>query len=222
MKFDVDKVMETTLKWVEFNMNTPVRLAPKIPEHAFAYVLLAQGRGELRKFLEVLSTLDNREIALEIGIFYGGTFAAWSQIFNHVIGMDIDKNACDFVDKRLDEFGCPSKKYFIAENSQSSMAKYKLKELLGDRKLSFLFIDGAHSYEALKLDFENYVHLVKSGGIIGIHDVGGENTPHTSEEVFVGLNKYAMEISKNNYKYDVSLMSFIHFDHGGIGWCVKK
>jgi predicted O-methyltransferase YrrM len=34
----------------------------------------------------------------------------------------------------------------------------------------FLFIDGDHSYEGVKQDFEMYSHLVTSGGLIAFHD----------------------------------------------------
>jgi len=38
--------------------------------------------------------------------------------------------------------------------------------ILGSRKLDFLFIDGDHSYEGVRRDFEMYSPLVREGGII--------------------------------------------------------
>ena len=37
--------------------------------------------------------------------------------------------------------------------------------------LDFLFIDGDHTYEGVKQDYEMYKHLVKPGGWIGFHDI---------------------------------------------------
>ena len=45
-----------------------------------------------------------------------------------------------------------------------------------DELVDFLFIDGDHSLEGVKLDDEQYGQLVRSGGIIAFHDV---TTPHT-------------------------------------------
>ena len=37
--------------------------------------------------------------------------------------------------------------------------------------MDVLFIDGDHSYEGVKKDFELYSLLVKKGGIIAFHDI---------------------------------------------------
>ena len=37
--------------------------------------------------------------------------------------------------------------------------------------MDFLFIDGDHSYEGAKQDFENYSKLVRPGGLIALHDI---------------------------------------------------
>ncbi|WP_343302860.1 class I SAM-dependent methyltransferase [Chitinophaga niabensis] len=39
--------------------------------------------------------------------------------------------------------------------------------------VDFLFIDGDHSYNGVKADYENYAPLVRSGGLIVFHDVYG-------------------------------------------------
>ena len=46
-----------------------------------------------------------------------------------------------------------------------------MKELLGDRPVDFLFIDGDHRYEGVSQDFELYSPLVADGGLIGFHDI---------------------------------------------------
>lgn len=39
-----------------------------------------------------------------------------------------------------------------------------------DKKIDYLFIDGDHTYEVVKKDFEDWYPHVKTGGIISIHD----------------------------------------------------
>ena len=40
-----------------------------------------------------------------------------------------------------------------------------------DKPIDFLFIDNDHSFEGVKADFENFSPYVKSGGLVGFHDV---------------------------------------------------
>ena len=46
----------------------------------------------------------------------------------------------------------------------------EVESILGEELLDFLFIDGDHTYEGVKQDYEMYRHLVKPGGWIGFHD----------------------------------------------------
>jgi predicted O-methyltransferase YrrM len=47
----------------------------------------------------------------------------------------------------------------------------QVKQLFGGSEIDFLFIDGDHSYEGVKRDWEMYSTLVRKGGIIAFHDV---------------------------------------------------
>ena len=47
----------------------------------------------------------------------------------------------------------------------------EVSRLLGSDGLDILFVDGDHSYEGVKRDFEMYGPLVRNGGIIGFHDI---------------------------------------------------
>jgi predicted O-methyltransferase YrrM len=46
-----------------------------------------------------------------------------------------------------------------------------VESILVDDKLDFLFIDGDHTYEGVKKDFEMYSPLVRKGGLIAFHDI---------------------------------------------------
>ncbi len=47
----------------------------------------------------------------------------------------------------------------------------RVKAALRDQALDYLFIDGDHTYEGVKRDFELYAPLVRKGGIIALHDI---------------------------------------------------
>jgi cephalosporin hydroxylase len=48
-----------------------------------------------------------------------------------------------------------------------------VKKLFGGSEIDFLFIDGDHTYDGVKRDWEMYAPLVRRGGIIAFHDVAG-------------------------------------------------
>ncbi len=85
--------------------------------------------------------------------------------------------------------------FLIGGDSHDPKMLKKVKEILGGRKLDFLFIDGDHTYEGVRRDFEMYFPLVRKGGIIAFHDIV-PHPPETGAEV----DKFWNEI-KNNYKY---------------------
>jgi len=70
-----------------------------------------------------------------------------------------------------------------------------IKKILGDSKLDLLFIDGDHTYEGVKRDFEMYSPLVRKGGIITFHDI----VPGPPENVG-GVPTFWNEI-KQNFTY---------------------
>jgi predicted O-methyltransferase YrrM len=73
-----------------------------------------------------------------------------------------------------------------------------IKNILDDRKVDFLFIDGDHTYEGVTRDFEMYSPLVKRGGIIAIHDIVPASPENVGGVPDSGI-KYA--ISTKNIKY---------------------
>lgn len=60
---------------------------------------------------------------------------------------------------------------FIKETSIDAYYNFFVRQ---DIKIDFLFIDGDHSYEGVKADFELYSKLLTDRGIIAIHDTDKE------------------------------------------------
>jgi len=61
--------------------------------------------------------------------------------------------------------------FLIQGDSHSIETLRKIKAILRDNKVDFIFIDADHSYEGVKKDFEMYSLLVRKGGIIAFHDI---------------------------------------------------
>jgi predicted O-methyltransferase YrrM len=74
-----------------------------------------------------------------------------------------------------------------------------------DKPIDVLLIDGSHSYEGVKADFEKYVPFVKDDGLIIMHDVNPG---------FTGASKYWEEIKYNKF--------ILNLNKSGLGFVVKK
>ncbi len=60
---------------------------------------------------------------------------------------------------------------FIKDTSENAFYNFFIPQ---DIKIDFLFIDGDHSYEGVKKDFDLYSQILNDNGIIVIHDTDGE------------------------------------------------
>jgi predicted O-methyltransferase YrrM len=59
----------------------------------------------------------------------------------------------------------------IRADSHSSDTFADVETRLDGELLDFLFIDGDHTYDGVKQDFERYKALVRRGGLIAFHDI---------------------------------------------------
>ena len=105
---------------------------------------------------------------------------------------------------------------FIKETSENAFYNFFIRQ---DIKIDLLFIDGDHSYEGVKKDFELYSTILSDNGIIIIHDTDSdyENTLIVSEDAkkdhhrFDGPAKFIKELEKNNEFNLINLFNFSIF-----------
>jgi len=122
---------------------------------------------------------EKPEIVCEIGTFKGGTLYLWTQAAADdalIISMDLPPGLKNKFtpDRQSFYHSFSKKKQFVCclpGNSHDNDTKEKLKTILGGRRIDFLFIDGDHSYEGVRMDFEMYSTMVKNGGLIAFHDI---------------------------------------------------
>jgi len=65
-----------------------------------------------------------------------------------------------------------AKLYLIPDSSQKQSTLDQAKTIFNNELIDFLFIDGDHTYNGVKKDYEMYSLLVRPGGIIAFHDIG--------------------------------------------------
>lgn len=127
-----------------------------------------------------------RELApktiVEIGTHKGGN----SFLFCHavpsaelVVGVDL----CVQNAEKLIHFVRPGQVYrALHGDSQTEAMKRRVMQKLGSRQVDFLFIDGDHSYAGVKADFELYSPLVRSGGLVALHDIVSDHRTRYGRE----------------------------------------
>lgn len=125
----------------------------------------SQDPFELWQLLVILSQRPPR-VVVEIGVHKGFSMMAWNKAFHPEVLLGIDDEPV--LDHSVNAQLCNA---IICENSHDLSSLDNLKTRLGGELIDFLFIDGDHTYQGAKLDYDMYSPLVGEGGVIAIHDI---------------------------------------------------
>ena len=125
---------------------------------------------------------------LEIGVLNGGSMVMilQSQVTKRLhVGVDLfaprEKKGKGIANsdislerskRNVERYMNDHKIYLVKGNSHQAETVEKIKKHF-KTGISLLFIDGDHSYEGVKKDFERYYELVRKGGFICFDDYGG-------------------------------------------------
>jgi len=127
-------------------------------------------RSEIAKFLDMVSRRPPMNRILEIGTANGGTLYLLGMVSfgGQMISVDVrnNHNRARILFKHFTYGNI----YVHNGSSHDPYTKDFVQYLLVPELLDLLFIDGDHSYEGVKKDFEMYSPLVKKGGIIALDD----------------------------------------------------
>lgn len=153
-------------------------------------VMMHQKKEELIEFFNLIKQV-NPKLILEIGTSEGGTLFFFSKFATQdakiiTIDLPIVRNYASYSPAKIPFFKLyKSKKqkiYFIRKDSHQISTIKKVQKILKEKNLDVLFIDGDHSYNGVKEDFENYFPLVRKNGLIAFHDIV-EHPPGSNCEV---------------------------------------
>ncbi len=175
-----------------------------------------QVKSEIGGLCEIIEKIKPKTV-LEIGTATGGSlflFSRFSSSNANIVSIDLPKGAsggfyAKMAESLYKKFGAPGQKItLLRKNSHKKETFELLKTIIGNNELDFLFIDGDHSYEGVKQDYELYSPLVKKGGIIAFHDI-------CEHPIRCDVDKYWNEIKVGkNYK---ELVENYNQGWGGIG-----
>jgi len=130
--------------------------------------------GNLFLFLS-LARRDAKMISLDLpGGQYGGGYPLWRVPFYQMFPQK---------DQKL---------RLIRGDSHSAGSLQEVKDKLEGEEIDFLFIDGDHTYEGVKQDFETFSPLVKKGGLVAFHDIAPNQ-----QQPDCGVDKFWAEIKKS-------------------------
>ena len=134
-----------------------------------------QSFTELELFYPYVAQLKPRRI-LEIGVECGGSLRFWINAASDdalIIGIDNDPEIPSRVKIWSDWIRTGQELVIINKDSRLPETLDAVKKVLKGEKLDFLFIDGNHEMPSPRIDYEFYAPLVREGGIIAFHDIGG-------------------------------------------------
>ncbi|HZR63587.1 MAG TPA: class I SAM-dependent methyltransferase [Terriglobales bacterium] len=134
---------------------------------------------EIARFVEIAKSLNPKRV-VEIGTSLGGTLYLLCRIATpDATLVSVDLPAAANGDSR----SWLSRPFFrmfakdrqrvvpLRADSHSQSTREQVQRILPGGKTDLLFIDGDHSYDGVKRDFELYSPLVRDGGIIAMHDI---------------------------------------------------
>jgi hypothetical protein len=138
-----------------------------------------QVSSELLRLLRIVEQLRPRTV-LEIGTANGGTLFPFCRLATRdalLISVDLPGGGFGpgYSAWRVPlykSFASPCQTLHLVRGDSHSDATFQtVTSLLNGRRVDLLFIDGDHTYEGVKCDFERYAPLVPAGGLIAFHDI---------------------------------------------------
>lgn len=142
-------------------------------------ILAMQNPLELWRFARFVRELAPRTV-VEIGTARGGTLYCLCQLADPdavVISIDLPSGAggggqTEEERRFFTSFAGPSQRlHCLAADSHAPETRARVEALLGGREIDLLFLDGDHTTQGVKADFEQYQPLVSGGGVIALHDI---------------------------------------------------
>jgi len=200
--------LKRAFKKVSANIsNLPLQMRPdELLNIAFSsqYDLIQpwQNKSEIIEVLRIIEKNPPKTV-LEIGTANGGTFFLLSRMANEnalIVSVDLPGGKFgggypSWKEKVYKSFAKGKQRIeLLRANSHELQTFNKVKEIFGQHKIEFMFLDGDHTYEGVKQDMEMYKELLADEALVMFHDV----VPHFNP--IYGVEKFWNEI-KRDYEH---------------------
>jgi cephalosporin hydroxylase len=166
------------------SLEETVDWAMSFGRYGYLTIHTLQKRSEIVALAKAVAALKPKTI-LEIGTARGGTLLIWSSLASErVITCDlVHRDAQRALLKALPPPGSGCRVELLTGNSHEPAFKQRVAQALNGEKVDFLFIDGDHTVDGVKADYNDYREFVRPGGLIAFHDII-ENQPLPDNEVY--------------------------------------
>lgn len=156
-----------------------------IPHHLSEYRM----QGHPEEFADFIYALQEKEIFmnyLEIGVAAGGTTRMFNDLFNfyNIVLVDNNEQESEYPYRRAN---LKYKSHIEVIGDSKSYWVQDIVDSLGFR-FDFIYIDGDHSYDGVKADFDNYYYRLTNDGFIGFHDT----------VIFPGVKRFMDELKQDS------------------------
>jgi len=166
-------------EWLEFARSFHERLhAPRRLRRRFS-IAPSQVDSEVLAFLGELAVRQTTRF-LEVGTGSGGSLflaaraAAWNAT---LVSVDLphspgNRGYPPWKEKLYREFATAGQSVrLIRADSHTEETLRQVREVFGGEPVDAIFIDGDHSYDGVRRDYELYAPLVRPGGLVAFHDI---------------------------------------------------
>jgi cephalosporin hydroxylase len=162
-----------------------------------------QVRSEIASLGNIVKELKPKTV-LEIGTRKGGTLFLFSRLADAeatVVSVDLPGGEFgggypEWKIELYQSFRLPQQTmHLVRADSHAPETHERVQSIFGRNPIDFVFLDGDHTYEGVKKDFEFYSKLVRKGGVIAFHDIAN-HPPESSCRV----DKFWNEIKKEDSK----------------------
>jgi cephalosporin hydroxylase len=147
----------------------------------YASIHAIQKAAELTSLARLVQE-EHPQVIVEIGTAKGGTLYVWTRSnpgVKLVVSLDLPGGLFGggYDERRVRlyrEFAYDrpaTRMEFLRCDSHAASSLEQLKTILAGRAIDFLYIDGDHAYEGVKMDFQMYALLVRPGGLVAFHDI---------------------------------------------------
>jgi len=215
----VKKKPEEVIKMLKsFSSNSPEEVFDFSWNFYNGLIRPMQIKEEFVELLKIFQELNPKYI-LEIGTASGGSLFCFCKLAKNdatIISIDLPEGPFGggYPEWKIPIYKAFAKEnqklYLLRKDSHKEETLEEVKKILNGNQLDFLFIDGDHTYEGVKKDFEMYSPHVRRGGIVAFHDI----VKHPSE-IGCEVEKLWKEI-KNSFNFK-ELIKDINQNWAGIG-----
>lgn len=175
---------------------------------------------ELAAMLDYVHKKQPKTI-VEIGTYLGGTAYALQQAAPDAVlicvdddSMPKDKDGIDYNISFADQLKAIDVNAVAIKGDSRVFSTFESVSHITPNGVDFLFIDGNHSYEAVKTDWELYKLLVSKTGTVCFHDIAPNVASHGSDLLWKEL--------KEDEQYNCVEIFHKPLTWGGIGLLTRK